>query len=149
MSMMSRRSALSALLVALPAAAFAAKRRAPPPLGGVSVDVSPLRRDGDNTDADYLAETLPGYLRQSLGAGRSVRVRIDSVTYGSRGSNGTIDGAVDSIEGVGEADGREVPLFCAVQTTVSVPDIGGYGARLRQDMLARSFAQWLPGRLGL
>ncbi len=151
MSMISRRSALSVLLAALPAAAFASKRRAAAPRSGISVDVSPLRANGDNIDADYLAEALPGYLRQSFGPGRSVRVRIDSVSYGAPGSNGQLNnnGAVDSIEGVGEAGGREVPLFCALQTTVTLPDIDGSAARLRQDMLARSFAQWLPRQMGL
>src|SRR5579863_8516990 len=103
MSAMTRRFALSGLLAALPAAAFATKRRPVAPRAGIWVDVSPLRRDGDNTDADYFAATLPEYLRQSFGPGRSVRVRIDSVTYGAPGSNGqqNNNGAVDSIEGVG------------------------------------------------
>lgn len=115
------------------------------------VDVSPLRRSGDNTDADYLAETLPGYLRQYVGPGHSVRARIDSVTYGPPGSNGQANasGAVDTIEGVGFIDGREIPLTCSLQASVSFPDVGGYAARLRQDMLARAFAQWLPRQIGL
>ena len=52
---------------------------------------------------------MPLYLRQSMG-GRPVRVRIDSVTYGVAGSNGqgNNNGAVDTIEGVGWVDGREV-----------------------------------------
>jgi hypothetical protein len=150
MSAISRRFALGALFVGAPVAAFARRHdRAWP--GGEMVDVSPLRRVGDNTDADYLAETLPGYLRQYMGPGHSVRVRIDSVNYGVAGSNGLArnNGAVDTIEGVGFVDGREVPLSCSLQTTVVFPDIGGYAARLRQDMLARSFAQWLPRQIGL
>ena len=70
-----------------------------------------------------------------------------SVSPGSNGqSNG--NGAVDTIEGVGWIDGREVPLTCSIQATVSFPDVGGYGARLRQYMLAQSFAQWLPRQIG-
>ena len=77
-----------------------------------------------------------------------MRVRIDDVFYGSPGSNGQANGngAVDSIEGVGWIDGHAIPLACSIQATVYFPDIGGYGARLRQLMLAQSFAQWLPRR---
>ena len=141
---LTRRAALGALLAGAPSFAFARGR-------GPAVDVSPLRRNGDNTDADFLSEALPGYLSAAFGAGRDVRVRIDSVFYGPPGSNGqqSNNGAIDSIEGVGWLDGREAPLTCSVVATIMYPDIGGYGARQRQDTLARSFAQWLPGRLGL
>ena len=145
-----RRLALALLFAGAPAA-LAAKRRAAPAQAGISVDVSPLRRSGDATDADYLAEVLPGYLAAAFGPGRNVRVRIDSVSYGPPGSNGqqSNNGAVDTIEGVGWIDGREVPLTSSVQTQVSFPDIGGYAARQRQDQLARSFAQWLPRQAGI
>ncbi len=137
---LTRRATLGALLAA-PGLALA---RNP------GVDVSPLRRNGDNTDADFLEAALPGYLRQAFGPGRDVRVRIDSLYYGPPGSDGrqSGNGAIDTIEGVGWLDGREAALTCSVVATVSLPDIGGYGARMRQDTLARSFAQWLPGRLG-
>ena len=140
---LTRRAALGGLLAAAPAFAFARGR-------GPAVDVSPLRRNGDNTDADFLSQALPGYLRQAFGPDRDVRVRIDSVYYGPPGSDGRQrgNGVIDSIEGVGWLDGREAALTCSVVATVSFPDIGGYGARMRQDTLARSFAQWLPGRLG-
>ena len=138
---LTRRAALGALLAA-PSLALARSPR---------VDVSPLRRNGDNTDADFLEAALPGYLARAFGPGRDVRVRIDSVYYGPPGSTGqqSNNGAIDTIEGVGWLDGREAQLTCSVVATVSFPDIGGYGARMRQDTLARSFAQWLPGRLGL
>ena len=113
--------------------------------GRVSVDVSPLRRAGDNTDADFLAHVLPGYLAEYIGPGHSVSVRIDSVTYGPPGSGGgNTDSAVDWIEGVGVVDGRSVPLTCSHVTSVSFPDPTGYAVRQRQDDLARAFAQWLP-----
>jgi hypothetical protein len=146
---LTRRMALASALAAIPFAASAAHRRWPgEPAGGV--DVSPLRRSGDNTDADFLEAALPGYLRQSFGA-VPVRVRIDDVTYGVAGSSGggLNNGAVDSIQGVGWAQGREAPLFVSLQTQVSFPDIGGYAARQRQDQLARAFAEWLPRQLGL
>ena len=116
--------------------------------GRVAVDVSPLRAQGDNTDADFLARVLPGYLAE-FAPGRSVNVRIDSVTYGPPGSDGrNSDGAVDWIEGVGIVDGRSVPLTCSQVTSVSFPDPTGYAARQRQDNLARAFAQWLPRQAG-
>lgn len=111
----------------------------------IVVDVSPLRRAGDSTDADYLARVLPGYLAEYFGPGHDVSVRIDSVTYGPPGSNGTSsDGAVDWIEGVGVVDGRSIPLTCSNVTSVSFPDPTGYAAHQRQDDLARAFAHWLP-----
>ena len=94
---------------------------------------------------------MPGYLRRYVGAGHEVRARVTSVTYGAPGSSSSNsgNGAVDSIEGVGWVDGRETPMFCTIQTTPSFPDVGGYGARQRQDQLALAFAQWLPRQIGL
>jgi hypothetical protein len=146
-----RRIALGGLLSALPAAAFAAHHRPSASRQDILVDVSPLRRDGDNTDADFLAQALPHYLAQSFGPGHDVRVRIDSVTYGPAGGDGSADEthAVDWIEGEGWVDGRSVPLTCSVIADVIQPGFGNYGARTRQDTLARSFAQWLPRQVGL
>ena len=151
MPAITRRIALGGLIAALPAAAFAAHRRQYAPQGGIFVDVSPLRRDGDNTDADFLSEALPHYLAQSFGPGHDVRVRIDSVVYGTPGSDGMPGEthAVDSIEGEGWVDGRSAPLMCSVIADVIQPGFGNYGARMRQDTLARSFAQWLPRQVGL
>jgi hypothetical protein len=152
MSVISRRAVLGILLAGAPLAALAAHRRSVEGAGSprIRVDVSPLRRSGDNTDADYFEDALPTFLSQSFGPGHDVRVRIDDVSYGSPGSNGQSNGtgAVDSIEGVGWVDGHEVPLACNIQATVYQPDVGGYGARLRQYNLAQSFAQWLPRQLG-
>ena len=151
MPAITRRIALAALVSALPAAAFAAHRRRYAPRERILVDVSPLRRNGDNANADFFADVLPGYLSQSFGPGHDVRVRIDSVTYGPPGSDGSPNGgqAVDWIEGVGWIDGREVPLTCSVIAQVYRANLSAYGARLRQDTLARSFAQWLPRQVGL
>jgi hypothetical protein len=150
-SQLTRRSAL-ALLAAAPTAAFAARRRpgAAGPRRGAFVDVSALRRNGDNTDADYFAEVLPRYLEQQFGPGHSVDARIDGVYYGPAGSSGGgfNNRAVDTIEGVGRVDGREIPVQTSLQTFVSLPDIGGYGARQRQDLLAQSFAQTLAQQSG-
>lgn len=151
MPAITRRIALGTIFSALPAAVFAAHRRQYAPQGGIFVDVSPLRRNGDDADADFLARALPFYLRESFAPGHDVRVRIDSVTYGPPGSNGTPydNHAIDSIEGVGWVDGREVPLTCSVVADVIQPGFDAYGAHVRQDTLARSFAQWLPRQVGL
>jgi hypothetical protein len=152
MSVINRRAALAILFAGGPLSALAAHRHGVEGAGSgrIAVDVSPLRRGGDNTDADYFEGALPTFLSQSFGPGHDVRVRIDDVVYGSAGSNGQPNGngAVDTIEGVGWIDGREVPLVCSIQATVYFPDVGGYGARLRQYMLAQSFAQWLPRQVG-
>ncbi|MDE3175199.1 MAG: hypothetical protein KGM15_03715 [Pseudomonadota bacterium] len=153
MPAITRRAALAALFAAAPVAALAKRRRTPQaaPAGRILVDVSPLRANGDNIDADFLADALPGYLAKQFGPGHDVRVRIFDVSFGVAGSNGQVtgNGAVDSIEGVGLVDGREIPLFATVQTTVYFPDIGGYWAHERQDQLAQSFAQWLARKAGV
>ena len=147
MKLLSRRSALALLFAAAPAAALADHRKETR-RGVVSVDVSPLRRAGDNTDADFLAAVLPGYLVDQFGPQKNVAARIDSVTYGPPGSSGKLDRAFDTIEGVGRIDGRDYPIQSSIQTTVSLPDVGGSAARVRQDQLARSFAQWLAQEPG-
>ena len=99
--------------------------------------------------ADFLADVLPGYLVEQFGPQRNVSARIDSVTYGPPGSSGgSNDRAFDTIEGVGRVDGREFPIQTSIQTAVTLPDVGGYAARVRQDQLARSFAQWLAQEPG-
>ncbi len=154
MTAITRRFVLGGLMSALPAAAFAAHRHPPreyAPQPRILVDVSPLRRKGDDTDADYLAGVLPHYLAIAFGPGHEVRVRIDDVNYGTPGSDGMASEthAVDSIEGEGWVDGRSVPLTCSVIADVIQPGFGNYGAQVRQDTLARSFAQWLPRQVGL
>jgi len=147
-SFLTRRSALALLFAAAPAAALADHRRETR-RGVVIVDVSPLRHSGDNADADFLADVLPGYLVEQFGPQRNVSARIDSVTYGPPGSSGgSNDHAFDTIEGVGRVDGREFPIQTSIQTAVTLPDVGGYAARVRQDQLARSFAQWLAQEPG-
>ena len=116
--------------------------------GGVAVDVSPLRANGDATDADQFARTLPGYLAESL-PGHQVRARIDSVYYGDPGSagGGHSDGAVDWIVGVGFVDGRAVPLTCSLVVWVRSPDVGGYGgARAAGQSGARPSRNGCPGK---
>jgi hypothetical protein len=129
----------------------------------IVVDVSPLRAKGDTITADWIASTLPGLLRQSFapylvpGDRRApvLRARIDGVTLGAVGSAASAlspDGAVDWIEGaaiVGVRGGAVYPLTSAVQTHPFDIDPTGQQGRQRINTLAQSFAQWLPGQMGL
>jgi hypothetical protein len=165
-----RRAALAALTAA---AAAAATKASAVTQGGlrfreIRVDISPLHEKVQDEEGGWVAAVLPGYLRQSLAAhlapgDRSASVlvaRIDDVTLGVAHSGMSpfplASDAHDSIEGVGLVlDGRgqvaqSYPLFCAVgaDSFSSLPyqtDI----RRGRAETLARSFAQWLPGKMGL
>lgn len=143
MALLTRRAALGLALALVPGLAGAARRRSPWP-GAAVVDVSPLRQRGDVVNADFLARYLPGYIGELLGPGHSFSARIDDVTYGPPGSTGGIgnNGVIDSIEGVGRIDGREIPVRATLVGSLSLPDIGNYQAQQRQLRLAQSFAQW-------
>ncbi len=162
-SKISRRTALATLAAALSWPACAAKA-APWTFRAVEVDVSPLRRAGDTITADWLAEDLPGLLSESLGArltpgdrrAPTLRARVDSVTFGPRpsGSHHGGSGAIDFIEGAGVVvggSGREVATYPFLSSSLAHPDnfdVTGVAARLRVSNLARSFAYWLPGKIG-
>jgi hypothetical protein len=167
---LTRRAALVALTLA---AASAAVKASAAPLGDVRfreirVDVSPLREKIQDEEGGWVAAVLPGYLRQSFAkylapGDRSASVllaRIDDVSLGASDTNMSsfplAPDTHDSIEGVGLVlDGRgrvaqSYPLFCAVGAD-SFPN-SPYQTdirRRRAETLARSFAQWLPGKMGL
>lgn len=166
--LVTRRAALAAV------AAFAA---APgivlaEPSGGrfssIRIDLSPLRQSGDGDFADWVAAVLPAALHQSFApylapgdrGAPSLLVRIDQVIIGPSHSGGfggsPVQDAIDGVEGVGivvSPRGQEVasyPLYSAVgaDTYINMPyqlDI----TRRRVETVARSFAQWLPGKMGL
>jgi len=169
---LTRRAALAGLTMAA-ASASAAVRASAASLGDlrfreVRVDVSPLHDKYEDDEAAWIAAVLPGYLRQTFakrlapadrGAGVLV-ARIDNVVLGWSHSGLNFGlmatDTTDSIEGAGivlDARGRVVgsyPLFSAfgANTLPNSPyqtDI----RRRRAEMLALSFAQWLPGKMGL
>jgi hypothetical protein len=164
-----RRAALAALAAAAATAVTAAEAQ-PNSLRfrEIRVDVSALREKVQGEEGGWVAAVLPGYLRQSFAkylapGDRSASVlvaRIDDVTLGASETNMSRfplgDDAHDSIEGVGLVlDGRgraaqSYPLFCALGAD-SLPNSPYQTAirRRRAEMLARSFAQWLPGKMGL
>ena len=165
-----RRAALAALSLA---AASAAMKASAAPLGDVRfreirVDVSPLRAKNEDDEARWVAAVMPGYLRQAFAkylapGDRSAGIlvaRIDDVAIGTAGSRMSIgflsNDTTDGIEGAGVVlDGRgrvvnSYPLYSSLgadslQNSPYQTDI----LRRRVETLAASFAQWLPGKMGL
>jgi hypothetical protein len=164
---LTRRAALAAL------AAFALAPRASSAMPvatrfrEIRVDVSPLAGKDEADFGSWIAAALPGYLRQTFAkylapGDRSAPVlvaRIDLVTIGQSNIHGygflAFD-TTDSINGAGivaDARGRAIadyPLFSSLNVD-SQPN-SPYQAeiiRRRVETLALSFAQWLPGQMGL
>lgn len=163
-SLICRRSALTALAGLFVAPWLArAQGAAPTRFSAIVVDVGPMRAKGDTITADWIASALPGYLRQSFapylapGDRRApvLHARIDLVELGVIGSAGGalgFSGAVDWIQGAGVVGGRDgtvYPLTSAVQAHPNLVDATGAEGRQRVNTLAQSFAQWLPGQMGL
>ena len=167
--LVTRRAALTAF-TALGAVAVAPGIVLAAPSGSFSsirVDVSPLRKSGDNEVADWVSAVLPAALHQSFAAyltgargAPTLVARIDQVIIGPSHSGGfggnPVQDAIDGIEGVGIVvgpRGQEIasyPLYSAVgaDTYINMPyqlDI----TRRRVETVAQSFAQWLPGKMGL
>ena len=165
---LSRRTAFCALAAMLAAPLLASRASAQPTtrFRAIEVDVSNVRRSGDNVSADRIARELPALLKGSFAGHLApgargapvLRARVDCVTYGSEGSATTPAnpyGAKDYIEGAGLVigpGGRVVasyPLLTSVIAHPDLTDITGQSGRTRTTTLAQSFAQWLPGKMGL
>ncbi len=168
--LLTRRAVLSTLaaLAAAPGIAMAASPLAATRFRDIRVDVAPLRESGDGDFADWIAAELPGMLRRSFAAyltpgdrnAATLVARIDEVIIGTLHSGGfggnPVADAIDGIQGEGIVVGprgqqiASYPLYCAVgaDTYLNMPyqlDI----TRRRVETLALSFAQWLPGKMGL
>ena len=131
----------------------------------IEVDVSPLRAGGNAGAADRIARELPPLLEKAFAAHLApgdkgapiLRARINFVTLGTAGSAGGPHSimAIDFIEGAGEVIGRggrviaTYPLTSNLTAPEPFNDIGGEANRLRFSNLESSFAQWLPGKMGL
>jgi hypothetical protein len=165
---LSRRSAFCVLAAGLAAPLLASRASAQPTtrFRAIQVDVSNVRRSGDNVSADRIARELPALLQRSFAGHLApgdrgapvLRARVDSVTYGSNGSAttpGNPYGAKDYIEGAGLVigpGGRVIatyPILTAVIANLDLLDITGQSGRTRTSNLAQSFAYWLPGKMGL
>ncbi|MFZ1962388.1 MAG: hypothetical protein WAU78_02780 [Roseiarcus sp.] len=167
--LLSRRAALSALaaLAVAPSAAWAAP--AATRFREIRLNVSPMLAKDEDEFASWVAAALPGYLNQTFAKylapgdrGAAVLVaRVDHVIVGPpyqhSGSNGpTTSDTTDWIEGAGvvlDASGRTIgtyPLMSSIN--VDSQQRSPYQAeiiRRRVETLALSFAQWLPGQMGL
>ncbi len=131
----------------------------------IEVDVAPLREGGNSDAADRVARELPPLLQKSFAAHLApgdksapiLRARIDFVTLGTAGSAGGPHSimANDFIEGAAVVIGPgghvidTYPLTSHLTAADAFNDIGGQGNRLRLSNLESSFAQWLPGKMGL
>jgi hypothetical protein len=159
------RTVVLAVAAILAASLGAAPAHAQARFRAIEVDVAPLRQGGNTEAAERVARELPPLLQKSFAAhlapaDRSAPVlcaRIDFVTLGMAGSAGGPHSimATDFIEGAGVvigAGGRVIasyPLTSNLTAPVPFNDISGEGNRLRFSNLESSFAQWLPGKMGL
>lgn len=161
----SRRGAMLGLGWLLAAPALALAQAARPGFAAIRVDVSPLRAKGYGPVADWVAQDLPGALRDAFAADMAAKgergaatllARIDSVVLGSEerdrfgfGRPRLASAARDSIEGVGVAGGATTSLLCAIsaETGLMLPD--EVVQRRRVAALCQSFAYWLPRQMGL
>jgi hypothetical protein len=132
----------------------------------LQVDVGPLRRTGDTTSADVIGHALPAFLHQYFaryldpGDRRApiLIARIDMVQYGVEGSAASLlnnNGAMYGIQGAGVVvggGGRTIATYPMASSILAHPnpnDITGETVRRDMTSLAQSFAQWLPGQMGL
>jgi hypothetical protein len=165
---------IAALATGLPAAT--AEEVSPPFTGvaaaqlrfrAIKVDASPLAEKGLGPEAAWIAEDLPVRLREAFAARMAPRdaaaptlvVRIDLIYLGPSGGGGTqpFDGSAarDNIEGVGMVvapNGKTIAAFPLFSTLLaftggSAHEMGTERGRVA--VLASSFAQWLPGKMGL
>jgi len=165
---LSRRAAFAALAAFAFAPGAAHAGPAAPRFREIRVDVSPLADKNEAVYGSWIAAALPGYLKQTFAkflapGDRSAAVlvaRVDLVIIGSPdqravGAQSQSD-TTDSIDGAGVVlDGRgqaiaTYPLFSAM--TASSETNSPYQEeiiRRRVETLALSFAQWLPGQMGL
>jgi hypothetical protein len=134
----------------------------------IRVDVSPLRARGEGESAAWVAAVLQADLQKSFAkylapGDRSAGVlvaRIDNVVLGDphpgMGSGMLGSDSIDGIEGDGlalDARGRVVGTY-PLYSTVGADSFQGLPyqddiRRRRVETLALSFAQWLPGQMGL
>ncbi|MFZ0208522.1 MAG: hypothetical protein WAL59_20860 [Roseiarcus sp.] len=166
--LISRRSAIAALAaaVACPVLAHGEESAASGlRFRAIKVDVSGVRESGDVTSAEWIAQDLPEDLRKAfapfLAPGDSrapiLLARIDLVTLGTGGSGGGPNStqAVDFIQGADVVigpGGRQIASYPFFSTVFAYPaeySASGVTGHTRISNLALSFANFLPGKMGL
>jgi hypothetical protein len=134
-----------------------------PRFRAIQVDVSGVRDTGAVESADVVARELPGDLRKSFAAYLTndprapvLVARVNLVTLGADGGGGINSSqAIDYIEGVGVVVGpgghaiASYPLTSSVHSYPVEDNSGGVSGYQRISNLTASFAQWLPGKMGL
>ena len=169
----SLRRAMAVGLAAIGALASAALAQEAPPLGSgahfraIKIDVSGAARYGGLPEANWAAEALPAPLHEAF-AGRlepgnrsapTLVVRIDRILLGQSDNGifgaGAAVQARDYIEGAGVvvgSDGRTLGVYPLLDVVYNYTGGANYevgtGQR-RVDVLARDFASFLPGKMGL
>jgi hypothetical protein len=149
---LTRRTAIvgfSALFLA-PAAARQAPRARGRPLGGIRVDVVPLRENAGEPTASWVAQTLPPAIEQAFAAvgrsGTSVAVRIDYVILGpNSGGVGPAGSSPDQLIGAVTEGGVERPLratsyYYPMASDAAMIEQSNYN-RIYQ--LSQAFAYWV------
>ena len=175
----SRRAVLAAFgafaagLLAVPANAVETAQSLPPGMAAglrfraIKVDVAPLAQDAGGPTAGWMAQALPGPLQTAFSsriapgdrAAPTLVVRIDRVFLGVS-DNGEVgptaaSEARDNVEGAGVVvapDGRTLgvyPLFTTLNNFTGGSNFEMGTEQRRVDELAKSFAYWLPGQMGL
>jgi hypothetical protein len=161
-------------LTVVGAFASAALAEQSPPLGSrthfraIKIDLSGAAQYGGGPAANWAAEALPAALNDAF-AGRiapgdrsapTLIVRIDRILLGPTGSGGggssvSAVEARDYIEGAGVvvgSNGQTLGVYPLLDVVYNYTGGSNYevgtGPR-RVDVLARSFAQFLPGKMGL
>jgi hypothetical protein len=131
----------------------------------IQVDVSGVRDTRDSVSADLVARELPADLHKSFAAYLAPNdsrapilvAKVRLVTLGAEGGGGGLNStqAVDYIEGEGVvvgAGGRQIasfPITSAVHAYPGEDTPGGVSGYRRIANLAASFAEYLPGKMGL
>jgi hypothetical protein len=129
-----------------PGGAFALTRA----VGGIHVDVAPLRANAGDPTAAWVAQVMPSVLAQALAeagrAGAAISVRIDYAILGSNTANagGPAGSSPDQMVGAVIMGGVARPLRALTwyYPAASDPATTGQSNFYRVFQLSRAFAYW-------
>jgi hypothetical protein len=172
LNLLKRASAMTAVVLTLGSAECAAQSSSPslPPdmhFRSIKVDVEPLANNIGGPTPDWVARDLPGALQAKFAsrlapgdrAAPTLVVRIDHLFLGESANGifspmGQVE-ARDSIQGAGVVVGPQgqtlgtYPLFTTLDNYTGGSNFEVGTERRRVDDLAKAFAYWLPGQMGL
>ena len=145
----STRAALGALFVGAPVAALAGAPLRPRPAARRRWSTSRRCAAAATTPPPILPKRCPAYLRQYVGPGQRCGCASTASLMGRRAARP--GGARRRRRHRGRrlaVDGREAPAHLLVAEPVSLPDVGGYAARRRQDSSPAASPNGCPDRWG-